>query len=106
MEGQLKKILDLSKKTGDRVIVYNENTPEDSFVVMSIEEYQKLMEKSPKNEVKDTLTEEEMLDKINSDMDSWNKPQETNQELEKSEEKEDNNWQIPSEIKQAASDLE
>ena len=36
---RLKKILNLIKKTGDRVVIYDSNTPDDSYVVMDLDSY-------------------------------------------------------------------
>ena len=52
------------KKTGDRVIVVDEN--DELFVVIDFEQYQGLVEKNLDGE---DLTDEELLDKINRDID-------------------------------------
>ena len=36
---QLKKILNLVKKTGDRVVVFDANAPDDSYVIMGFDNY-------------------------------------------------------------------
>ncbi len=36
---QLKKILNLIKKTGDRVVVFDANAPDDSYVIMGFDDY-------------------------------------------------------------------
>lgn len=109
MQEELKKILELSKKTGDKVIVYNETSPENSFVVMSIDAYEKMVQNNSKSKetesAKNSLTEDEMIDKINSDMDSWEKPAQPESESTSNQSKEDKNWKIPNEVKQEASNL-
>ncbi|MFC1678504.1 hypothetical protein ACFLZ9_02065 [Patescibacteria group bacterium] len=73
MENHLIKVLKLAKKTGDRLIVFNPFDAEITYVVMSIDEYEKLV--IGKSEVRD-LTEEELLDKINRDIAIWKSEQE------------------------------
>jgi len=36
---QLKKILNLVKKTGDRVVIFDASAPEDSYVIMDFNDY-------------------------------------------------------------------
>lgn len=43
MHSYLDKILNLAKKTGDRVIVVDQKNPRDCYVVMGIEEYENLI---------------------------------------------------------------
>ena len=68
MQNQLQKVINLTKKTGDRIIVFDNNKPEDTFVVMSLDEYEKII--IGKSEVR-RLTEDELLDKINRDIAIW-----------------------------------
>lgn len=68
MQNQLQKAINLAKKTGDRLIVYDMSQNNEAFVVMSLEEYEKLA--TGHNEVK-SLTEDELLDKINRDIAVW-----------------------------------
>lgn len=44
MQSQLKKAIDLSKKTGDRVIVFESPESENAFVVIDLEQYQYMMD--------------------------------------------------------------
>lgn len=107
---QLKKILKLIKKTGDKVIVYNENEPENSFVLMDLENYEDLVEgnNDDKNklEIADTrdLTTEDITDKINCDISTW-KNQENGPYLAE-ESKSRNPWAIPVKIKNGAQQVE
>lgn len=41
---QLKKILDLIKRTGDRVIIFDGSQPDDSYVVMNLDSYTDLVQ--------------------------------------------------------------
>jgi hypothetical protein len=135
MQNQLQKAINLAKKTGDRLIVYDMSTGEDAYVVMGLDEYEKLV--TGNNHVKD-LTEDELLDKINRDIAVWKNEQNNKEEsgeveenLEKSsgdadfvyskyqgeekeayekeveteEEKKNNNWGIPSERISAADEI-
>lgn len=40
---QLKKILQLIKTTGDRVIVYDQTVPDDSYVILDFDRYSKMI---------------------------------------------------------------
>ncbi|MHB8903899.1 MAG: hypothetical protein ACYC40_02260 [Patescibacteria group bacterium] len=40
---QLKKILQLIKTTGDRVIVFDPSTPDDSYVILDFDRYSKMI---------------------------------------------------------------
>ena len=62
---QLQKAINLVKKTGDRLIVFDKAESGNPFVVMSIDEYEKLV--IGRSEVRG-LTENELLDKINRDI--------------------------------------
>jgi len=80
MQNQLKKVLDLAKKTGDRIIIFDQINPEDTYVVMSLANYEKLA--LGKNEVRG-LTEDELLDKINRDIAIWKSDQEFQESKQK-----------------------
>ncbi|MFA5047911.1 MAG: hypothetical protein WC516_02610 [Patescibacteria group bacterium] len=63
----LKKIVNLLKKTGDKAIILDENG-DPSYVIMTLGDYEGLI--LGKAEVKG-LTEDELLDKINRDIAIW-----------------------------------
>lgn len=65
---QLQKAINLAKKTGDRLIIFDKTESESPFVVMSIEEYEKVA--LGRAEVRG-LTENELVDKINRDIAVW-----------------------------------
>jgi len=67
MSEKLEKIINLIKKTGDKVIVLDAQG-DPSFVLMTISDYERLM--LGKSEVLG-LTEQELLDKINRDINFW-----------------------------------
>ena len=72
MENQLKKAVALVRKTGDRLVIYDSSRSEETFVVMSLKEYEKLV--VGRSEVRG-LTEDELLDKINRDIAIWKSEQ-------------------------------
>lgn len=107
---QFKKILKLIKKTGDKVVIYNENEPDSSFVLMDLEKYESLVEENTedKNKLKiaDTpdLTVDDLTDRINCDISTW-KNQENGPYLAE-ESKSRNPWAIPVKIKNGAQQVE
>ncbi|MEI8360872.1 MAG: hypothetical protein WCG01_01985 [bacterium] len=94
MSNQIKRALELAKKTGDRLIIFDGPESENAFVVMNLEQYEDIieggcgedcdcghdheadfeddfdLEDDYENDVA-SLTEEEMLDKINRDIALW-----------------------------------
>jgi len=128
---QLQKILKLIKKTGDRVIVFEASAPEDAYVLMDFARYartmtgEELVEKgliannqvdkidekfeekndlpinNPQNK---NLTEEDLTDKINREISMW-KNREDSAYLE-DEAKPRKTWQIPSQVKNNAKNIE
>jgi RNA-splicing ligase RtcB len=104
MQHQLQKAINLSKKTGDRIIVFDGQKPDNIFVVMPLNDYENLV--LGKSEVRG-LTENELLDKINRDIAIWKSDQDYCEsmdddhcededffnDLEDSEDNEDNNDQ-------------
>jgi hypothetical protein len=79
MHDQLTKAIALSKKTGDRLIVYDASQKDNIYVVMSLDEYEKMV--IGKSEVRG-LTEDELLDKINRDIAIWKSDQFVNSKAE------------------------
>lgn len=78
MSQELKKVIKLVKKTGDRIIVFDPEEGEENFVVLPWEEYEKLLgdrgfpvqNQTSERNVKN-LTENELIDKINRDIAAW-----------------------------------
>ncbi|NCU39509.1 hypothetical protein EOL99_01285 [Candidatus Falkowbacteria bacterium] len=123
---QLKKILELAKKTGDRVIIYDGANPDISYVVMDIDSYinfqesekkeskrvineeekrdEKIVEKSRENEEEKDLTEEDLTDRINQEISMW-KNQNKASDLSE-EDKLKKSWQIPPAVKDKAKNIE
>jgi hypothetical protein len=77
VQDQLKKAIKLAKKTGDRLLVFSDQDPEMGYVVMSMDEYEKIT--INKSEVRN-LTEEELLDRINRDIAIWKNEQESKED--------------------------
>jgi len=67
-EGVYNKILDLIEKTGDKFVI-TEKGGERSYVMMTVEDYEKLLS-SPHNDL-GNLTEDQLLEKINQEIALW-----------------------------------
>jgi len=67
----LKRILDLIKKTGDKYIFEDDNG--DTFAVLALEDYENYIFRN--NQLKN-LSEDELLNKINKDIAIWKASQE------------------------------
>lgn len=72
MQNKLQKAINLSKKTGDRLIIFDSLRSENPFVLMSLDDYEKIIVE--RSEVRG-LTEDELLDKINRDIAIWKSEQ-------------------------------
>jgi len=72
MQDQLQKAINLAKKTGDKLIVFDSSKPDNVFVVMFLKDYENLV--LGRSEVRG-LTEDELLDKINRDIAIWKSDQ-------------------------------
>ncbi|MFA6306951.1 MAG: hypothetical protein WCV70_03420 [Patescibacteria group bacterium] len=79
MQDQLQKAINLAKKTGDKLIVFDSSKPENVFVVLSLKDYENLV--LGKSEVRG-LTEDELLDKINRDIAIWKSDQSEAENIE------------------------
>lgn len=121
---QLKKILNLIKKTGDRVVVFDASSPDDSYVVMDIDRYAEMMltektvpakpVKPEKSEIKpinndlsaekENLTEEDLTDKINREISMWKNRE--NAPCLDEEIKPKKAWSIPPQVKNKAQEVE
>jgi len=110
MNSQFKRIIKLAKRTGDRIIVFDSENPEEAYAVMNIDEYERIFEKT--NDIRD-LTEDELLDKINRDIALWKNEQnddekvdiEAGEELKNELKKAKKSWSIPKERKEAAEEI-
>lgn len=79
MQDQLQKVIKLAKKTGDRLIVFDPDHDDMTYVVMAVEDYERLVVKN--SEVKG-LTEDELLDKINRNIAIWKSEQDYVNEID------------------------
>lgn len=79
MKTDIEKALNLAKITGDRVIVVDRDL-ERSFVIISLDEYEKLAVKNSGIVEISDLTEDELLDKINRDIAFWRQINQTKEE--------------------------
>ena len=123
MQDQLSKAINLAKKTGDRLIVFDSAKPDSVFVVMSLKDYENLV--LGKSEVRG-LTEDKLLDKINRDIAIWKSDHDSEEneeeaaaipdyfqglpdksEIEEKRAKKSNNnwWSIPSKRKMQAEEI-
>ena len=133
---ELKRVFKLIKKTGDRVILYDSQNPDDSFVLMNISSYEKSVEsqldkeeeeistsdnsleiekkdsdlelkKVKKETLDDGLTEEDLTDKINREISIWKSKEDESFFVEDNKnERFVKPWSIPSEVKQKAKEVE
>lgn len=83
----LERFLNLAKKTGDRLIVYDSQT-EQGTVLLNIDEYEELLEKNdptPWEDFEDVrdLSEGELIDKINRDIAIWRSSRELDEQFER-----------------------
>lgn len=115
MQNQLQKVLNLVRKTGDKIVVFDNENPDNAYVVMNIDEYEKIL--LGKNKVKG-LTENQLLDKINGDIAIWKSendfedPSDSDSSFfdslpdeEKVEKKGKKGWSIPADIKESAEEI-
>ncbi|MFA5131312.1 MAG: hypothetical protein WC467_02695 [Patescibacteria group bacterium] len=128
---QLKKILNLIKKTGDRVVVFDAQANE-SYVIMDFARYEGMLsgeggavavpETAPeakpseteKTEIKaenldlapekENLTEEDLTDKINREISLWKNRD--NSPYPAEEDKPKKAWTIPTQVKDKAQEIE
>lgn len=68
MSDRLERFMNLIAKTGDKVVVYDRHDPDNSFVITSLNDYERLIKEA--QGVKG-LTEDELIDKINCDIALW-----------------------------------
>lgn len=131
---KLKQILALAKKTGDRVVIFDGSDEDNSYLITPLDKYleddsrdineeaekESLESKVVKNLDSDeedkkldfkgesakeeSLTEEDLTDKINQEISMWKNQNEVN--LLKEEESRKKSWQIPPSVKNKAHNIE
>ncbi|PIT94424.1 hypothetical protein COT98_03780 [Candidatus Falkowbacteria bacterium CG10_big_fil_rev_8_21_14_0_10_39_9] len=111
MSNKLQKVMRLARKTGDRIVVFDNNEPDNSFVIMPLEEYEDIIGLSEGNGENSNLTQEKITDKIESSGQNkiWkndhNFPKEniySSGQILNNRYKGNNNWSIPKSVKAAA----
>lgn len=123
MQNHLQKAIDLAKISGDKVIVFDSPESDHGYVVMNIEEYEKIIKKTPVNR---SLTEQELIDNINRDIAVWKSEQDLSINKNQTEQgfdpedadindwkigektspaKKKNMWKIPEERKEGAEEI-
>jgi len=127
----LKKILNLIKATGDRVVIFDGSHPADSYVVMNFDNYAELRtgnktmsqrllaeegseastsradfsaESTKDSYPKENLTEEDLTDKINREISMWKNRD--NSAYLGEENKPKKAWSIPAQVKDKAQEIE
>jgi hypothetical protein len=68
MADRLEHLISLINKTGDKLIVYDRQRPDESFVIMGAQHYENLLDAGIGVR---GLTEDELIDKINQDIATW-----------------------------------
>ncbi len=115
MSNKLQKVMRLARKTGDRIVVFDNSEPDNSFVVMPLEEYEDFLGLSDKNGENSGLTEEKITDTMSNsgqnkmlqnDHDFHKENIYSSGQILKNRYKGNNNWSIPKSVKEAAVDVE
>lgn len=81
----LDRLIDLARRTGDRLIVYDPMTDRD-MAILSVDEYERLL--LGRKDVRE-LSESQLLDQINRDIAIWR----TNQADEQEDDEEEDFWE-------------
>lgn len=115
MQNPLQKVLNLARKTGDRIVVFDNENPENTYVVMDIDEYEKIL--FGRNEVKG-LTDNQLLDKINRDIAMWKSENDFEDSSDSdssffnslqideiAEKRGKKGWSIPKDVKESAEEI-
>lgn len=107
---QFKKAIKLVQKTGDKIVFFDAQSPDDTVVIMNLDSYEKIaleqgIVKTDNLEpaLAKNLTDEDLADKINREILLW-KNQENGSDLEE-ENKPRAHWQIPPAVKNGAKDV-
>jgi hypothetical protein len=68
MQDQLQRLIRLSRRTGDRIIAFDPENPDNAYALLPVDAYERLVDGA-----KDValLTEDELIDKINCDVALW-----------------------------------
>ena len=102
MSEQLKKVLSLARRTGDRIVVFDNSEPDNSFVVMGLDQYEELMSIKPAKSNSFPLTEEKNADRINDIVPESNQESGQSNFSQQNSNKPKNNWNIPDQVRNSA----
>lgn len=72
MSDRLQRLIHLINKTGDKLIVFDQDQPDNCYVISSLRDYEQTVKET--TSVKG-LTEDELIDKINRDIAVWKSDQ-------------------------------
>jgi hypothetical protein len=68
MQDRLQRLIHLINKTGDKLIVFDQQNPDNCYVISGLTDYEDIVKEG--SDVKG-LTEDELIDKINRDIAIW-----------------------------------
>ena len=68
MQDRLQRLIHLINKTGDKLIVFDQQNPDNCYVISSLPDYEHIVKEGA--DIKG-LTEDELIDKINRDIAIW-----------------------------------
>ena len=108
MSKQLQRVLNLARQTGDRVVVFDNSEPDNSFVVMGLDEYEAIIasnRQASRQQTAPSLTDSTNTDKINRDAAMW-KNENNFRNQEENQGKRQNNWKIPYNVKNSAEEVQ
>lgn len=102
MSDQLKRVLSLARKTGDRIVVFDNSEPDNSFVVMGLDQYEEMMSVKPAKINNLPLTEGKNADRINGIVSEDNQGSGQSNFAQQNGNKPKNNWNIPDQVRNSA----
>ncbi|MDA3802808.1 MAG: hypothetical protein PF488_02825 [Patescibacteria group bacterium] len=94
LSNDLKKLFQLTKKSGDKLVVYDSVAPENSFVMLDINSYEKLVDSSfEQGEEPKNIDKQKQLNRseeIEDNIEKKKKEKKENEKVEKNPKNEDN----------------
>jgi len=123
---KLQELLKLISQTGDRLVVFDASTPDESFVLMDLDSYRKIVNLPSQPTLKplannsskqaellpnladfepssENLTEEDLTDKINREISMWKNGVDKPYSAEDDQPRKA--WQIPANVKDKAQEV-
>ncbi|QQS60059.1 hypothetical protein IPN41_02945 [Candidatus Falkowbacteria bacterium] len=99
MSDRLQRLIHLINKTGDKLIVFDQQNPDNCYVISGLSDYEHIVKEG--SDIKG-LTEDELIDKINRDIAIWKNGQVQGSEFSDfSQEYTGNQENVESEISQS-----